>query len=276
MPVKKGMYRGERVEKTRSSKLTGSVLVVAFLVVASSWFIFRSEFFDASEIKIDGLRDLGRGEVEREVMNALEESAKWKPWRATNILFVDKEELEASLKDRLFADYVTVDKTYPNILRLSVEERQRSVILASGTQYVLVDTSGVVTGYAEDAVLATARDLIAARSVSDEFSLPVVQMPTDDPLTPGFQVADPETVKLWLDISRSLFSGGVRTHFIKISSSESNLVRVVTEALYELRLDISRPIDDQLEAYRTYLRTTDDPGITEYVDVRVPGKIFVK
>ena len=51
---------------------------------------------------------------------------------------------------------------------------------------------------------------------------------------------------------------------------------MVTEARYELRLDISRPIDDQLEAYRTYLRTTDDPGITEYVDVRVPGKIFVK
>lgn len=276
MPLKTGMYRGERVEQKRSSKLVGSILVFAFLVIAAAWFVFRSGFFDAPTIGIEGLRILEQGDVEREVRAALEEESAWKPWRPTNILFIDEAVLESRLKERLFADNVTVDKSYPDILRLKIEERQRSVVLVSNAQTVLVDTSGVVTGYAEGDVLSSVQDRVAARSLYDDASLPVIQMPTDDPLAPGFQIASPDRVKLWIEICRILFSKGIRIHFMKISASESDLGRFVTEGRYELRMDLSKPAEDQIEAYMTYLRTTEDPNITEYIDVRVPAKIFVK
>jgi len=275
MSVKRGMYRGERDVRERSGKTTATLLVTAFFLIASAWFVLQSGFFDANEIQIDGLRSLERGDVDREVADALNEQSTHRPWNPTNILLLDKKRLEDRLQERLFAEVVTVDKTYPNILRLKIEERQRSVVLVTNDQYLLVDTSGVVTGYAEGDVLSSAMDHISARTLLTADSLPVIQMPTDEPPAPGFQIADPSIIQTWIQNARILISRGADTYFMKIEKPEAHLARYIMPGKYELRIDISRPIDDQVGAYETYLRTVEDSTITEYIDVRVPGKIFV-
>jgi len=276
MPVKRGMYRGEREVKTRGSKTTGIVLMIAFVLIASAWFVFQSGFFDVVEVQVEGIRTLERGDVDREVGEALAVQSRWRPWHPENVLFIDELALKARLKERLFAENVTVDKSFPNILRLKVEERQRSVVLVSNEQYVLVDTTGVVTGYAEDEVLSSAMDRIAARAFLTDVSLPVIQMPTADPLAPGYQIADADVVRKWIEISRILISRGHDTHFMKIEAPGANLARFVMIRRYELRLDLAKPVEEQIETYEAYLRTEGEDGITEYIDVRVPGKAFVK
>lgn len=270
------MYRGEREDRNRSSRSVAISLVISFVVVAVAWFVFRSGYFDAAQIGIEGLRSLEKGDVEREVGEALAEQSRWRPWHPTNVLMVDVPRLESRLKERLFAESVTVDKSYPNILRLKIEERQRSVVLVTGEQFLLVDTNGIVTGFAEGSSLSTATDHLAARSFLTADSLPVIQMPTDEPPAPGFQIASPEAVQAWIQISRILISRGLDTYFIKIEDPESHLGRFVMRDKYELRIDLSSDIVRQLDAYETYLRTAKNPSIKEYIDVRVPGKIFVK
>ncbi len=276
MPVKKGMFQGERREKDRKIRTSSIILVIAFVVVAALWFVFQSGYFDADDIHIEGLRSLEEGDVRREVGEALEAQSKWRPWNSTNVLFMDEAALQERLKERLFAENVIVDKSYPNILRLKVEERQRSVILVSNQNYVLVDTSGVVTGFADGNVLSLAQDRIAVRTLASPDSLPVVQLRTDDPLVPGFQIADAETVQTWIEISRILISRGIDTHFLKIDAPYSSVLRFVMERRYELRLDREKAFEPQIETYETFLQTTGDDEVREYVDVRVPGKIFYK
>ncbi|MFH2232497.1 MAG: FtsQ-type POTRA domain-containing protein [Patescibacteria group bacterium] len=270
------MYKTRRMDQQRSSRGFVITLVVAFALIGTAWFLFASGFFDISTIEIEGIQMLDRGEVTREVDSALEHDS-WKPWKKNNLLMLDTERLKNTLKDRLFVANVTVDKSYPNILRLLIEERQRSVILKSNDQYVHVDATGVVTGYVEGENLASAQNIVAARSLSDLSTLPVIIMNTADPLAPGFQIAEPEQVRRWLDTFNTVLNEGIKIRFMKIETPEASLGRFVSDHGYDIYFDLKQPLEGQIATYSAYVKTQPDLGaINYYIDVRIPGRIFVK
>jgi hypothetical protein len=271
-----GMYRTDRRDQKRSNHLVVISLVAGFALTGWLWFLFASKFFDITSVDAGTITTLDRGEVVTEVDKAIDEMP-WRPWHKTNILMLDANRLSKQLRDRLFVDDVAVYKSYPNVLRLKIKERQRNVVLVSNGQYVTVDASGLVTGDAEGDVLKSAQDRIAARAFADDSLLPVVVMPTADPLSAGFQVGQPEQVRRWLDVTRALVLAGLRIRFMKVESPESALARFVSERGYDIYFDLSSPIDKQIVTYQDYMKTKPDQSqIHEYLDVRVSGKVFIK
>lgn len=270
------MYRTNRLQDKRSSYSTVFVIVAAFAVTGWFWFLFRSGFLDIQTIDAGQLQSLNRGEVVAETQRALQEGP-WRPWSGNNLLMLDTDALAVTLKDRLFAESVTVEKSYPNILRLKIGERQRSVVVASNNEYVLVDAKGIVTAMADGDTLRASQDRVAAKAFADEIHLPVVVMNTADPLAPGFQVATPEEVRRWLDATRYLVLGGLQYRFMKVESPQAALGRFVSKKGYDIYFDLTQPLEPQLATYTAYMKTKPDEGkITEYLDTRVPGKVFVK
>ncbi len=271
-----GMFRARRIEDRRSGYGAVIAIVAAFAVTGWLWFLFRSGFLDVQTIDTGALHELDRGEVLAEVDRALQEKP-WRPWSYRNLLLIDTNELASVLQDRLFAESVTVEKSYPNILRLKIQERQRSVVVVSNDQYALVDATGLVTGDADGDALRASKDRVAARAFADQIHLPVIVMKTADPLAPGFQVATPEQMRRWLDATRYTVLGGLRYRFMKVESPESSLARFVSERGYDIYIDLTHPLEPQLATYLAYMKTKpDESKITAYVDVRVPGKIFIK
>ena len=270
------MFRSNRLQDRRSSYSVVIVIIAAFAVTGWFWFLFRSGFLDIQTIDTGQLQSLDRGEVVAETERALSEGA-WRPWNDKNLLMLNTDALATTLKDRLFAESVTVEKSYPNILRLKIGERQRSVVVASNDQYVLVDGSGIVTAMAEGDTLRASQDRVAAKAFADQIHLPVVVMNTADPLAPGFQVAKPEEVRRWLDATRYLVLGGLQYRFMKVESPQAALARFVSKKGYDIYFDLTQPLEPQLLTYTAYMKTKpDESKIVEYMDVRVPGKIFVK
>jgi hypothetical protein len=271
-----GMFRTRRIQDRRTGYGAVIFIVASFAVTGWLWFLFHSGFWDIQTIDTGTLQSLDRGEVLAEIDRALQEKP-WRPWSYRNVLMLNTEELAVTLKDRLFAESVTVEKSYPDILRLKIQERQRSVVVVSFEQYALVDATGVVTGDAEGDVLRASTDRVAARAFADQIHLPVIVMKTADPLAPGFQVATPEQMRRWLDATRYTVLGGLRYRFMKVESPEAALARFVSEKGYDVYMDLTQPLEPQLATYMAYMKTKpDESKITAYVDVRVPGKIFVK
>lgn len=271
-----GVYRSERLTRRKSAYTATLILIGSFAIFGWWWFLFLSGFFDANKIEIIGLRGLEMGEVVGE-MDKIFSEAKWKPWHSKNLFMLDTEYVRSALKDRLFIEEVVVDKSYPDILRLKITEKQRSVVLVTNDIYVNVDASGVVTGATEGGTLYVARDIVAARSITGEYSPSVILMPTAEPPTPGFQVAKPEQVRRWLDIMRSVVLRGIKIRFMKLESPEANLARIVSEKGYDIYFDLQDPLEPQIATYEAYMNTKpDESKIMERVDVRVPGKIYVK
>ncbi|MCI0479142.1 hypothetical protein L0Y59_01215 [Candidatus Uhrbacteria bacterium] len=272
----KGMFTAKRLDQRRSSHAFVIMLIAAFAAVGWLWFIFASGYWDIHDIDIEGLQSLERGEVAEETYRILE-SRGWRPWSARNLIMLDTDEMARTLQERLFVESLTVDKSYPNILRLKIRERQRSVVLVSNGQYVNVDTTGIVTGDVEGDALHASQDRVVARAFADDIHLPVVVMDTADPLAPGFKVAEPEEVKRWIDVSRALVLGGLKIRFMKIQTPGAPLGRFVSERGYDIYVDLTRPIDIQIATYQAFMRTKpDETTIKEHLDIRIPGQVIVK
>ena len=276
LPSEKGMYRSDRIDQKHSSHVFVIALIVAFAIVGWFWFFFGSGYWNISSIDIQGLQALDRGEVATETYRIID-NRPWRPWSARNLFMLDTKRLESELKDRLFVEDVSVDKSNPNVLRLLLKERQRSVVLVSNGQYVNVDTSGIVTGATEGDALRASQDRVAARAFADEVHLPVVLMDTADPLAEGFHVATAVEVQKWIEISRALVLGGLKIRFMKVETPESSLGRFVSERGYDIYVDLAKPIDQQITTYQAYMRTKpDESQIHEHLDIRIPGQVIIK
>lgn len=275
MAYRFGTYRTDR-ETTHGFGFSWMMFFfILFALLGWAWFFLGSHYFDAEVIQLQGIQSLERGEVINEVQRAIQEQA-WRPWRKKNLLFLDTMKLQVTLRDRLFVDELEIDKSYPNILRLIIKERQRSVVLVSRDQYITVDASGVVTGEADGAVLDYTRRCLNRSALADQTHDPLIILNLDEPASTGFQVASREQVRKWLDVTRLLLLRGVVYRFVSLDTSQSATARFMSDKGYEIYLNIEEDLEPQLKTYLEYLKTKPKLDGLQYIDVRVPGKLFVK
>ncbi len=251
-------------------------LTAAFAIIGWYWFLFFSGFWDIGTLDIKNIKTLDRTEVYAEIQHILQEQP-WRPWHQQNMFMLNSDLLASNLRDRLFIEDVRIEKIYPNTLQLDIKEKQRSVIVVSHDQYVNVDVNGIVTGEPDKESLQRAQACIQAHSFMDEVHVPVIVLNMEDPLAPGFQIAKSYQVHRWLDTARRLILGGVKFRFIKLENADASYARFVSEKGYDIYFDLLQPIDPQLYTYLEFMKTKPDQSkITEYLDARVPGKVYVK
>ena len=252
------------------------LLVSGFFLTAGLWFIFSSGYWDIKTVEIGELKTLERGEVLRELDQSLNDRG-WRPWHVHNLLMMDEKKISNQLRDRLFIEQIAVEKVYPNILRLKIVERQRSVVLVSDNQFFIVDTTGVITSIAEDDVVSSTRARLNLRAITDNAHLPIIVMKTADPVAPGFEIAKSDQVKRWLEASHKIVLEGLQFCFMDIDSPESNLARFKAPKNYNIYIDLSRSLEVQIAAYKDFIKSkSNEDSIKEYIDVRIPGRVFVK
>jgi hypothetical protein len=270
-----GIYHQERAGLTRSNWVIGSLLVISCVALSVLWFFYFSGFWSISDIQVGQLQMLDRGEVVSSTYEILDQHSA--PWNRRNIFLIDTDELISGLRERLFAESVTVEKSYPNVLRLIIKERQRSVVVASGSQLLNVDTDGIVTGEAEGDDADQSRLLLNGVAVADQTHHPVVETDLSEAVTTGYQAADAGEVKRWIESYRAFIGSGMRFRYLHLTSPTSTTVYVVSTGGYRVIMDMLQPLDPQIETFLKFLRTkSKDYPIYEYVDVRIPGKLYVK
>jgi len=270
-----GIFHQERAGLTRSNWMIGSVLVASCIALSVLWFFFFSGFWSISDIQVGTLQELDRGEVVSSTMEILDQHSA--PWNKRNIFLVDTDDLVKGLRERLFAESVAVEKSYPNVLRLIIRERQRSVVVASGSQLLNVDTDGIVTGETQGDDADQSRLLLKGIAVADQIHHPVIATDLSEAATAGYQAADASDVKRWIESYRAFIGSGMRFRYLHLTSPTSTTVYVVSTGGYRVIVDMLQPLDPQIETFLKFLRSKPkDFLIYEYVDVRIPGKLYVK
>ena len=253
----------------------GVCIALGAISAAAVWFLFVSHFWSISEIEVYGAPDADRGDVEQASYAAMDNSS-WKPWDKRNIFFVNASSVAMTVQQKLFAQSVTVEKDYPNILRLNVVERQRSVVLYSHGQQLLVDTSGAIAGSTDERTGAYMESLLSGKITADANKLPLIVVDLDQNVS-STQVTDEATVKLWIESYRALMQGGVRFRYMAFDRPDSSLARLKAPDNTDVLVDLDLPLAPQIATYTVFTDNKKKTDIvTQYIDVRVPGKIFVK
>jgi hypothetical protein len=280
-PFKKQKEEGTFVEhrlKSRREKRTAVVLLLA-AVAGIGWLyvFFGSAIFVVNRIEISGLERLDRGEVETAVDRIVRNECRW-PFRKKNIFLINTDVIARELKEAFFIENAAVDKKYPNILRLNIEERTSSLVLLAENKFYELDRHGAVTDEfideEQEAILARIND--PALSSDNDAPILKIRNPASRPVVGSEFMTEFQTTSL-LDAFKVLgdLGFGCRNAVFDYATSTKLILNMFEP--YEVYFDILEPMEPQIEGYYVFMDVRDkNVPIYEYVDARVPGKIFFR
>ncbi len=270
--------RREREKPLLSKKrITFAIL---FLVAAVGWMdlLITSDWLTVKDVQAVGLKKLETEDIKREVYAILDGRGEWRPWPARHAWFIDKKKLEEKLKERLFAENVAVDKLSLGVLRLKVEERAKRVIFHSHQQYVWVDLEGLTTAVLTNDERRDAQSRILGQRPSYIDDAPIVHADLDRELRVGENAADSDDVRKWIQNAALIMKEGLYYREMTPSQDASSTTAfLLAPEGYKVLVDLAEPLLPQIRSYLTFLNASrSEIKVSEYVDARIPGKIYVK
>ena len=256
--------------------MLAGALVASFLFCAVAWFVGVSGYWNVQNVEMNDLRISNRGEVVSAVFDILDQGSK-RPWGSRNILFLNARDTAERLREQIFAEVVLVDKVYPNILRLKIIERQRSVVVVAKSMVHTVDMSGIVVGQASDAIKQDAEARIEGKYYATVSAPPVILVDSIDAMATGTQITNEIRMREWIEAYRRLMASDVKFKAFKLTEPMGNTMRIALATNYDMIVSLADPLEPQLDTYKRFIQNVPkNVDIREYVDVRVPGKIYVK
>ncbi|MCW1892020.1 MAG: FtsQ-type POTRA domain-containing protein [Candidatus Uhrbacteria bacterium] len=276
MKKSEGTFVEDRLRSRSARRRVTVVVCTSIAVIGWAYVLFFSEFFSVSTIQIEGVASLERGEVERAIGEGLLKQRVF-PFRKGNVFLIKTKELESFLKENLFVQSVVVDKKAPNILRLKIEERQSSLVLRVGERIYQVDRAGLIMreiqpGPEQEEILASSDSPSASRT-----GLPLLDIRTQDPqpIVGNGYITDTQ-MQRWLDTLQGLKERGFgyRSASLEQATSSKMILRMFEP--YDVYIDIMEPLAGQIQSYYEFMKVKKGEKIYEYVDARIPGKVFYK
>ncbi|HVM91078.1 MAG TPA: FtsQ-type POTRA domain-containing protein [Verrucomicrobiae bacterium] len=265
-----------RIERNHKRQVVFTILAIV-AVVGWLYVIFESDAFIINDIQVTGTKNLDPMDIKREVFDVLDQ--KQGNWfiPARHAWFINRDQLQNELMSRLFVNSVTVDKSYGNVLRLSVEERSKRFVFHSHKQYFWVDITGVATdALTDDEARDVQARLLGTRPVRPD-EPPVIKRDLDDTINAGFTVTDPGQAKEWIKLADQVKASNLAYREIEPPTVSSTLMKVLSPEGYNVLMDITAPIDLQVRTYQAFIQNKPkDVGNPQYIDVRVPGRVYLK
>lgn len=271
-----GTFAADRNRHARTHRRTVFLLIGATAALGWLYVLFGSDMFRITRIEIDGIRDLKRGDVEAQTYESMDAQGRWF-WGKRNSLLLNEKNLSRDLESKLYAEDVAVEKSYPNILRLKIQERQSSVIIISDNAFYLVDRNGIGTEHisSEDEERILAR--ISQPSPTPQKEIPILTINRNVSFAQGAAFVEPETAKRWLDAFYDLSESGFGYRNAILDHPTSTKLTLNMFEPYDVYFDLLAPLRPQIQSYYTFMKVKSaDAKISSYIDVRVPSKIFYK
>jgi cell division septal protein FtsQ len=179
-------------------------------------------------------------------------------FKGQNIFLIKSSNIADALKTK-YPEYldVSVYKGIPNVLKITFDERDAVLVWQTGSQNYLVDDTGLAFKKLE---------------TLENNSLPVVVDAKNIVLTIPSQVVTENFIKFVTDAKVKIKDAGLTLKQFEINETFFQ-VDAVTDTGLKIKFDISRTLTDQMDAFnKVYGEHKAD--IKQYIDLRVPGKVY--
>ena len=284
-----------RVTTTRS-KIVGGVLSMCAVATILIWTIFISGKCSITNVQIAGNVFTPTEEIRAAVMQGMDAST-WRPWDRRNYFFVKPDDVARRVQDALFAENVEIEKKWPNVLRLKIKERQRSVVVGVRDQLFEMDSHGVVLGTPSTSTIQYIQQLVQKNKIAETNRPPYILIANEitlidsstttgviDMTTPtmanvatGSVYMAPGVVQGWIKAYRTLDDAQIRFRWLTCDANNPTFIDIQTTGGFVIRVDTETNPEEQIQTAVGYLRTQPlNKQPLEYIDVRVQGKMYVK
>jgi hypothetical protein len=269
--------RRETTQDRGAMRLAFFIFLGIVSVIGWLYLFFISDLFQVKGIEVAG-KGIDPVEVKREVYEVLDGRPRpfWQP--ARHSFFLQPEQIESLLTERLSAEHVTVDKRGFNILRLMIQARVRRFVLHTSTQDFWMDGRGFILSEPTLQEQKEIFDRLARKRPSAFTDPPIFSYPRLQVSSSTAGVIDPQ-IGRWLAAAFQLQKQGLSYLEIQPPQDASSTKLVVKTAQgYEAWFDgYTDTLEMQIEAFKAFQQQKPkNLQIKEYVDVRIPNKVYVK
>jgi len=240
---------GEVPEPVRQWLRTDGLAIggIGVLCVVTGWYFgFHTERFMLSDIQINGLQFIAREDVNAALDRYTQSTvfgivARNTYWTANEDAL--REALQESLAHNYALDSVTVEKTFPNHLTVSIRERIPQVT------WITTNDSGEDAYYTVDRQGRVAQALSGSDAALPDF--PVVRDQNNKTLIVGAQVVSPDYLSFLLNLNERFPEGtGLSVESFIFPPIECKQKQYVTEKIIEDEI-----LDSQSEEFKNQKRT---------------------
>ncbi|MEX2043645.1 MAG: FtsQ-type POTRA domain-containing protein [Patescibacteria group bacterium] len=251
-----GYRRGEWVQRRRGYGTFWAFGTLAAAIVAGiGYLLVFSPVFWVDQVKVEGVRALSADDLRKVVHEASERS--FGPLRTRSVFLIDTgaiaERVQEAAPDVAAAEVTT---KLPDTVVLSVSERRSTLLWNTGGKAYLVDQRGVAYEEAD----ASDKNLL---KVDDS---------TDLPVTVGEQIVGGTFISVLGDVRQSLKDRGFEVTSFRIPETTFEVQAVTKDGWYAL-FDTTRPVKSQADALKL---AVERERPTQYADLRVPGRVYVR
>ncbi len=249
---------------------------------------FFSPWLEVREIDIRGAGDSRalRGDVYRAIdqQNHFLISPR-------HVWFIDLPALEKTLTQDWFAERVTIERSLSNnVLRLNVVERTNRLVLVTEDAYFWVDRKGLILSELRpDERQAVLQRMTGREPVRPSDPLILRYNPPED-VTIGYRVADEEDMTKWLSMNFLLLQKKIDYRYLDLTQSGDEQVeaRLWLQDGTATYLNTRENVLGQLNALAVFLAETNpekkrrsglqgvSATVNSFIDVRIPGRIYIK
>ena len=259
-------------------------LMALFAVVGWGGFLLCSSALTIRDVEIEGGGPIDSIEAKAAVFQLLDARAAWRPWSPRHRWFIDKAALEEGLKARWFAEAVQVERpTGKNIVRLIVSQQRINLYARTGLQYLEIDTNGVVRQElsTDDRIKIVQR--LTGRATPTAHSMIVLEFPyIQEPVTVGYRLSTPvNIIRQSVTLGTLLEKAHIAIRSITHVSEFSPTLTVLDQNGIQVYVDTTISFEEQVQAWSEYIdaRSRRLKGVEparEFIDLRIPGRLYVK
>lgn len=241
--------------------------------------ILQSPLLLIRDVRVEGAKGIDPIEAKSVLFTLTDARTTWRPWHPRHRWFFPRESIELALRDRWLAERVDVQREPgSNIVRLIVHEQHTFLWVKTATQWLEVDPRGVIHRELSREELLEATQRLTGRQTFKAGQPFIVDIPIiTETLTEGFRLPyAAESLAAWFALSQHVQTRASLGILFGSHDERSVLHRKDRASVY---IDINEPIASQINALEQFLgyidtrkNTAEQP--TQFIDVRVPGRVY--
>lgn len=271
--------RGGERQGLPSKKIFWILAVVA--IVGWLYIILQSELFEVQVVQVEGAKMNDPLDIERSVYDILDHRTNWRPWQTRQNWFIDPVSLAAQIQERLYVQQVEVKKEGSHILRLIMKEYPHKVILTFNQSFYWIDFRGHIDSELSKEERVGALQRIYGKQPSVVDDAPIVQVAPLVITTTTPAIMTSERVKALIGFTIRLDRLNLPFRVLELQTPTSSRFTLVNNEGKPVYFDLDAPegVERQIDTYKAFIeaqKTKKEPTLYQYVDVRVPGLIFLK
>jgi len=242
----------------RHSLLKNYIHFLIFVLLIGSLIdiLFFSPLVKINKITVEGKTTLPAEEIIKQVNQAIYANIT-----GNNLILLNTSQIEDQLVNQNYQLFsAKVSKVFPGQLKVSVKEKQPSIIWKSGEVAYLLSEDG--------------RAIAAS---GDDHNLPVIYDSANLPVKLGEKIVPTSFISFVLDMIKGLQDRGISPVLMEVPDTTSELY-IKTNKNYLLKLDTTRSVASCLSDLDSVLKTLAKQGKkpNEYIDLRIEGKVFLR